>query len=333
METQSKPLSGVVRVAVVQAGSVLFDTPATLAKLRRLAAEAAQKGAKLALFPEAFVGGYPKGLDFGVKLGSRTPEGRDWFRRYSDAAITVPGPETAEIGAIASEHAIEIVTGVVERAGSTLYCAVLHFDAHGRLVNRRRKLMPTALERVVWGQGDGSTLSVADTAAGRVGYAICWENMMPLLRTALYAQDVQLWCAPTVDDRDTWTSTMRHIAMEGRCFVLSAVQHLTRADCPQDYPAIDRLSPDAPLIRGGSLIAGPLGSLIVEPAYGREAVLTADLDLADLTRARYDFDAVGHYARPDVFSLQVDTRPKTPVVSTGQSAAEDAAVTPAAAAE
>src|ERR1700761_2163190 len=158
METQSKPLAGVVRVAVVQAGSVLFDTPATLAKLRRLTGDAAGKGAKLALFPEAFVGGYPKGLDFGVKLGSRTPEGRDWFRRYSDAAIAVPGLETTEIGEIAAHHAIEIVTGVVERAGSTLYCAVLHFDAQGRLVNRRRKLMPTALERVVWGEGDGSTL-------------------------------------------------------------------------------------------------------------------------------------------------------------------------------
>ncbi|HWE45579.1 MAG TPA: nitrilase-related carbon-nitrogen hydrolase [Caulobacteraceae bacterium] len=313
MSTQSKPLSGVVRVAVVQAGSVLFDTPATLAKLRCLAREAAGKGARLALFPEAFVGGYPKGLDFGVKLGSRTPEGRDWFRRYSDAAIAVPGPETAEIGAVAAEHAIEIVTGVVERAGSTLYCAVLHFDALGRLVNRRRKLMPTALERVVWGQGDGSTLAVAETEVGRTAYAICWENMMPLLRTALYAQDVQLWCAPTVDDRETWQASMRHIAMEGRCFVLSAVQHLTRADCPADYPAIEGLAPDAPLVGGGSLIVGPLGAVIAGPERGGEAVLTADLDLADLTRARYDFDAVGHYARPDVFSLQVDTRAKAPV--------------------
>ena len=325
MQTQSKPLAGVVRVAVVQAGSVLFDTPATLAKLRRLAAEAAKQGVKLALFPEAFVGGYPKGLDFGVKLGSRTPEGRDWFRRYSDSAIVVPGPETAEITAVAAENGIEIVTGVVERAGSTLYCTVLHFDARGRLVNRRRKLMPTALERVVWGQGDGSTLTVADTAAGRVGCAICWENMMPLLRTSLYAQDVQLWCAPTVDDRDTWPVTMRHIALEGRCFVLSAAQHLTRADCPADYPEIEGLALDAPLIRGGSLIAGPLRALIVEPVYDRVAVLTADLDLADLTRARYDFDATGHYARPDIFSLQVDRRAKIAV--------EDADITHPAAAE
>jgi nitrilase len=312
---------------------VLFDTPATLAKLRRLAADAAQKGAKLALFPEAFVGGYPKGLDFGAKLGSRSPEGRDWFRRYSDAAIAVPGPETAEIGDIAAAHGIEIVTGVVERAGSTLYCAVVHFDARGRLVNRRRKLMPTALERVVWGQGDGSTLEVAETEVGRVGYAICWENMMPMLRTALYAQDVQLWCALTVDDRETWAASMRHIAMEGRCFVLSAVQVLTRADCPADYPAIEGLAPDAPLIGGGSLIVGPLGAVIAEPVRGREAVLTADLDLADLTRARYDFDAVGHYARPDIFSLQVDTRAKAAVVAIAQSAEGDEAVTPAAAAE
>ena len=330
METASKPLSGVVRVAVAQAGSVLFDTPATLAKLRRLTAEAAEKGVGLVLFPEAFVGGYPKGLDFGVKLGSRSPEGRDWFRRYSDAAIAVPGPETAAIGETAAKHGIEIVTGVVERAGSTLYCAVLHFNAAGRLVNRRRKLMPTALERVVWGQGDGSTLAVVDSQVGRTGYAICWENMMPLLRTALYAQDVQIWCAPTVDDRETWTATMRHIAMEGRCFVLSAIQHLTRADCPADYPPLEELAEDAALIGGGSLIVGPLGVPIVEPVRSGEAVLTADLDLADLTRARYDFDAVGHYARPDVFCLQVDTRARTPVATV---ALDDAGVRPAAAAE
>jgi nitrilase len=292
------------RVAVVQAGSVLFDTPATLAKLKRLAGEAADKGAQLALFPEAFVGGYPKGLDFGVRLGSRSADGREDFRRYFEAAIAVPGPETVQIGETAARQGLDLVVGVVERDASTLYCSVLHFDRRGRLVNRRRKLMPTALERVVWGMGDGSTLKAQDTPAGRAGYAICWENMMPLLRTALYAQGVELWCAPTVDDRDSWQATMRHIAMEGRCFVLSAVQYLTGEDCPADYPAPD----GAPLIRGGSCIYGPLGQEIAAPVYGKEAVLTAELDLAELARARFDFDPVGHYARPDVFSLRVDTR-------------------------
>jgi nitrilase len=303
----------IVRAAVVQAGSVLFDTPATLAKLKRLAEEARGQGAQLALFPEAFVGGYPKGLDFGVQLGLRLPEGREAFRRYSDAAITVPGPACDEIAAVAAALGLEIVTGVVERDGATLYCSVLHFDRDGRLVNRRRKLVPTALERVVWGVGDGSTLEVAETAAGRVGAVICWENMMPLLRTAIYAQGVELYCAPTVDDRDSWQATMKHVAMEGRCFVLSAVQFLTREDVPADHPTPANLTPDAPLIRGGSTIIGPLGDVLAEPVYGREAVLTADLDLDALTRARFDFDPVGHYARPDVFTLTVDRRARTGV--------------------
>jgi nitrilase len=307
MSADAKPRT--VRAAVAQAGSVLFDTPATLERMRKLAAEAAGQGAQIVVFPEAFVGGYPKGLDFGVQLGLRMPDGREMFRRYHQAAIPVPGAECDAIAAMAAEHRMEIVTGVVERDGATLYCSVLHFDRTGALVNRRRKLMPTALERVVWGMGDGSTLEVANTAAGKVGAVICWENMMPLLRTAMYAQGVELYCAPTVDDRDAWQATMRHVAMEGRCFVLSAVQFLTRADVPANHPTPANITDNsAPLIRGGSVIVGPLGEVLAGPVYGREAVLVADLDMEAITRARFDFDPVGHYARPDVFTLSVDTR-------------------------
>lgn len=304
-----------VKVAVVQAGSVLFGTPATLRKLARLAEDAALEGAKLIVFPEAFVGGYPKGVTFGAHVGSRSAEGRDLFRRYYDSAITVPGLETAAIGEIAAKQRTHIVTGVIERDGGTLYCSVLHFDDKGELINRRRKLMPTACERLIWGMGDGSTLDVVQTPFGRVGAVICWENYMPMLRMAMYDGGVELYCAPTVDDRDTWQTTMRHIAMEGRCFVLSAVQYLTRADCPTDYHPMQGDAPDTVLIRGGSAIYGPLGEVIAEPVYGREAIVTAEIDIGSIARAKYDFDAVGHYARPDIFALHIDRRKKEAVTT------------------
>ena len=293
-------------MAVVQAGSALFDTPQTMARFDKAVDEAARLGARLAVFPEAFVGGYPKGLDFGTRVGSRTEAGRDLFRRYWASAIDVPGPETA-MGEAAARHAMQMVVGVIERGGGTLYCTALFFAADGTLTAKHRKLMPTAMERILWGQGDGSTIPVLQTPLGRVGAVICWENYMPLLRTAMYAQGVELYCAPSVDDRDTWALSMRHIAFEGRCFVLSAVQHLTRADLPADVVIEGR---DDPLIRGGSIICGPLGEVLAGPVYGRDAVLATEVDVGLLPRAKMDFDVVGHYARPDVFELAVDRRAK-----------------------
>ena len=302
-----------IRAAVVQAAPVLFDAAGSLAKLADLAADAARRGARVAVFPEAFVAGYPKGHDFGVVVGMRSAAGRDEFRRLHDAAIAVPGPATDAIGRAARAGAIHLVVGVVERDGGTLYCSALIFGPDGALLGRHRKLMPTAQERVLWGSGDGSTLPVVATDVGRVGALICWENYMPLARMALYAKGVELYCAPTVDDRDTWLPTMRHVALEGRCFVLSACQHLARADLPPGYPA-DRLPDgDAAPIRGGSCIVGPLGEVLAGPAFDRECILTADLDPADLARAKFDFDVVGHYARPDIFRLEVDETPRRSV--------------------
>jgi nitrilase len=303
-----------LRVAVVQAAPVVFDVERTLARLGELAADAAARGARLAVFPEGFVSAYPKGLGFGARMGSRTPEGREEFRRYFDSSIDVPGPATEAIGAAARRHRLFLVVGVIERDGGTLYCTALFFGPDGTLLGKHRKLMPTALERLVWGQGDGSTLTVLDTEVGRVGAVLCWENYMPLLRMAMYARGVQLYCAPTVDDRDTWLPTMRHIALEGRCFVLSACQFLTRADCPPDYAAAQGDDPQTVLIRGGSCIVGPLGEVLAGPHFGGESILTAELDLDAITRGKLDFDVAGHYARPDVFRLHVNTRPVCPVV-------------------
>ncbi|HEY5629501.1 MAG TPA: nitrilase-related carbon-nitrogen hydrolase [Candidatus Limnocylindrales bacterium] len=301
-----------VRAAVIQAGSAAFDTEATLVRVERLVGEAAARGAELAVLPEALVGGYPKGSDFGATVGRRTPEGREWYARYRAGAIEVPGPVTARLGELAQRHAIHLIIGVIERDGGTLYCTALFFGPGGDLLGKHRKVMPTAVERLIWGQGDGSTLPVLDTSIGRIGAVICWENYMPQLRLAMYGQGIQLYCAPTVDDRETWQATMRHIALEGRCFVLAACQFARRSDYPDDYPvAAD--GPDAVLIGGGSVIVDPLGQVLAGPARDGEAVLVADLDLGAIDRAVLDLDVVGHYARPDIFRLDVDTRPKPPV--------------------
>ena len=297
------------KVAVVQSGSLAFDTPRTLDRVATLAARASDSGAQLILFPEAFIGGYPKGIDFGTRVGGRTPEGRAWFRRYFEGAIDVPGPATEQLGEIASRHRAWLVIGVIERDRGTLYCTALFFSPEGALVSKHRKLMPTAMERIIWGFGDGSTMPVLDTPVGKIGAVICWENYMPLMRMAMYTKGIQIYCAPTVDDRETWAVSMRHIACEGRCFVLSACQFALRADYPDDYPA-DHAANLAHtgdiLIRGGSSIVSPLGREIVAPVYDREEVLTAEINLGEIAEGKFDLDVAGHYARPDVFQLTVN---------------------------
>ncbi|MGF1605107.1 MAG: carbon-nitrogen hydrolase family protein [Rhodothalassiaceae bacterium] len=294
------------RAAVVQAGSCGFDTAASLAKLADLAGDAARQGARLAVFPEAFLGGYPKGLDFGARLGLRMDRGRDEFGQYFEAAIALPGPELDRLCQLAADLALTLVVGVIERDGGTLYCTQVFVDETGDWLGKHRKLMPTAMERLVWGQGDGSTIAAHDTPVGRIGGVICWENYMPQLRLAMYAQGTELYCASTVDDRDQWQHAIRHIAYEGRCFVLSACQYLTRAAFPADYACSLGDDPATVLIRGGSSIVSPLGQVLAGPIYEQETVLVADLDPADIARGKYDLDVAGHYARPDVFSLNVN---------------------------
>ena len=297
-------------VAVVQAGTALFDTPRTLERMAAHCESAKREGIELAVFPEAYVGGYPKGLDFGARMGTRTADGRDDYLRYWRSAIELDGPECRIIGGFAADMKAHLVVGAIERDGATLYCSVLFFGPDGALLGRRRKLMPTATERLVWGQGDGSTLPVLETSVGRISAAICWENYMPLLRQSFYAGGVEIWCAPTVDERDIWQSSMRHIAYEGRMFVLSACQYMTRADAPQDYAAFCDVPPDTELIKGGSIIVNPMGEIVAGPLRGQEGVLTATIDLDDVIRGRYDLDVAGHYSRPDIFALQVDTSPR-----------------------
>lgn len=304
------------KVAVVQSASVPFDADASTTKAEKIVAEAASNGAKLVVFPEAFIGGYPKGTAFGAAIGFRTPRGRQEFARYSNGAISLDGPEVTRLVQASSEQNVSLVVGVIERAGDTLYCTALLISPEHGLVGNHRKLMPTGTERLVWGFGDGSTLDTMESPVGTVGSVICWENYMPLLRQAMYAKGVQIYCAPTADDRPTWQSTMTHIALEGRVFVLSACQYLTRDAFPDDHPMdFDPPNGDV-LMRGGSVIIDPSGQVLAGPVFDEETILYANIDLEDKTEAHLDFDAVGHYARPDIFSLTVNSKSMDPVTFT-----------------
>ncbi|RFB13643.1 carbon-nitrogen hydrolase family protein [Bacillus sp. HNG] len=300
-----------VRVAVIQAASIIMDKNATIEKAVKLIKNATEEGAKIVVFPEAFIPAYPRGLSFGTVIGSRTDVGRkDWYR-YWDNSITVPSDETDILSKAARESDVYLVIGVIERdsqhSGGTLYCTVLFFGPDGALLGKHRKLKPTAAERIVWGEGDGSTLPVFDTPYGKIGALICWENYMPLARAAMYAQGIQLYIAPTADARESWQSTIRHIAMEGRCFVLSSNQYVTKDMYPTDLACYSDLdtAPDI-MSNGGSAIVGPLGDYVASPIWGREEIIIADLDLKQLAYSKFDFDVFGHYSRPDVFTLLVN---------------------------
>ena len=298
-------------IAALQIGSDPGGTAATVERITSFAEEIADRRCRLVVMPEAVLGGYPKGSEFGTRVGYRTPAGREEYLAYWQQSIELDGPEVALLGDMAKKCNATIVIGVIERAGSTLYCTALIISDQGRLAAKHRKLMPTASERLIWGRGDGSTLSAVDCAAGRIGSAICWENYMPLFRSAMYAKGVEIWCAPTVDERDIWQVSMRHIAYEGRMYLASACQY-------QPPPAsqgkiLDDWPDDQPLIRGGSLIVSPMGDILAGPVVGKEALISADIDLDEIVKARYDMDPAGHYSRPDIFALKVDERRRDPL--------------------
>jgi nitrilase len=286
-----------LKVAAAQVGSVLFDTAATLLRVQARCEEAAAAGVRLVVFPEALLGGYPKGLDFGAVVGSRSEAGKAMFVRYFKGAVSCPGVETEMLAERAKRLGLHIVIGVIERDGGTLYCTSLLFSPEG-LVGKHRKLMPTAMERLIWGIGDSSTMRVVETEIGRIGMAICWENYMPLYRQHLYEQGVQLWCAPTVDTREMWRTSMRHIAYEGRCFVLSACQRVTKEDWPEDLREVGGV------IEGRSLIVSPFGEVVAGPME-ETGLAVAEIDMDEIARGKFDLDVAGHYNRVDVFGFGV----------------------------
>ena len=299
-------------VAVIQAAPILFDLEKTLAKTAHLVTEAASKGAQLVLFPEAFISAYPRGLSFGTVVGSRSTEGRETWLKYWGSSIEVPSKATEQLGEMAKKAKVFLVLGVNEKdtVSGTMYCTMLYFSPEGQLMGKHRKLKPTAAERIVWGEGDGSTLSTFNTPLGKMGGLICWENYMPLARMAMYQKGVQLYLAPTADSRENWQHTLKHIALEGRCFVLGCNQFVTKSMYPKDLPGIADLDQQPEIMSsGGSVIIAPTGEVLVGPLWDEEGILTAEIDMDEIIKSKLDFDSVGHYARNDVFSLTVKDQP------------------------
>jgi nitrilase len=255
-------------------------------------------------------------------VGSRNEEGREDWERYFESSIVIPGSDTELLGEIAKASGVYLVVGVVERESAfsrtTLYNTIVYIGPDGTLLGKHRKLMPTGSERLLWGQGDGSTLTVIDTPFGRIGGLICWENYMPLARMAMYAKGIDILVTPTADARPTWQATLQHIACEGRCFVISGNQYATKSSYPEDLACYADISSDPEILcRGGSAIVGPLGEYITGPLFDREDLLVADLDMSQVTRSRYDFDVAGHYSRPDIFRLTVNETRQDNVVFKG----------------
>lgn len=309
-----------VRVAVVQASPVGLDREATAEKACRLIAEAGERRAELAVLPEVLIPGYPRGMGFGTVIGSRSEAGRRTYARYWENSVEVPGPITERLGAACAQARLYGVVGVSERVegyrGGTLYNTLLYFSPDGGLLGKHRKLKPTGSERLIWGEGDGSTLTAVRTPFGTVGGLICWENYMPLARMAMYAKGVEIYVAPTADNRNSWQATIRHIACEGRCFVLACNQFMTRSDIPAEW---EEIGPGPEVIsRGGSAIVDPMGEYVAGPLFGEEGMLVTDLELNRVAEGRFDFDVVGHYNRPDVFRLEVDEEPKPAVSPAGE---------------
>lgn len=316
-----------IKASVIQACTASYGSPnslaLTLAKLERFVALAKQRdGSQIAVFPEAFIGGYPYGSSFGSVLGERTNQGRQQFMQYFKTAIEVPSTATQQIEAVSTKYGVFLVVGVVERDVSTLYCTVIFVHPTKGLLAKRRKLVPTAMERILWGHGDKSTLPLVQTSFQttdngtdtdvNIGAVICWENYMPLLRTYYYSKGIQLYCVPVMEDAPRWSSTMVHIAIEGRCHVLSACPYSQQKDFPNDHelPNGRAKDPNDVLLHGGSMIVSPLGEILAGPLRGQEGVISAELNLDERIMGKFDLDSVGHYSRNDIFELMAHDVPE-----------------------
>ena len=304
-----RDLKNICRVALVQAEPVLFDKAAGLDKTLRLIEQAAKKHPDLIVFPELFIPGYPFGMNFGFGVGRREADGRaDWLR-YADASLLVGGAETQTLAAAAKEAGAYLSIGVSERVpeSGTLYNTNLIFSPEGELVSHHRKLKPTGSERLVWGDAQSHYFPVAETPWGPIGSLIRWESYMPLARVALYQKGVTIYLSPNTNDNPEWHDTIRHIAIEGKCFFINSDMLITKQSYPRDLKTYARDVERLPetICRGGSCIVDPFGHYLTEPVWDKETIITADLDMTLPAAARMEFDPCGHYARPDVLELRV----------------------------
>ncbi len=306
------------KVAVVQRAPAFLDRAACLRIAVEAVAEAAAAGAKLVVFPEAFVPGYPAWI-WRLRPGGDMAVSERLHRALMENAVSLAADDLKPLREAAKQHRVTVVCGVHERDGTfsrgTLYNTVVTLGPEGTLLNRHRKLMPTNPERMVWGQGDASGVRPVDSACGRIGALICWENYMPLVRYALYAQGLDVYIAPTYDSGDRWIATLQHIAREAGCWVIGAGVAFRGADLRDAAPGLRELypNPDEWINAGDSAIVAPGGKLVAGPLRNETGVLYADLGMEQIDNARRTLDVTGHYARPDLFSLHVRASAMNPV--------------------
>jgi nitrilase len=307
------------QIAIVQQSPVFLDKSKTIQLAVDLIAEAAAHGANLVVFTEAFIPGYPAWV-------WRLRPGGDWglseqlHQRLLTNAVNVDADDLQPLSAAAKQHQLTIVCGIEERdnklSQTTIYNTVITIGADGTLLNKHRKLMPTNPERMVWGFGDASGLRVVDTPAGRIGSLLCWENFMPLARYALYSQGIEIYIAPTYDSGEGWLGTLQHIAREACCWVVGCGNLMRGSDIPDDFPEKDSLYPDADewVNPGDSVVIAPGGEIVAGPMHEESGILYCEIDLEKVSIARRTLDITGHYSRPDIFQLHVNTQPQSPVV-------------------
>jgi nitrilase len=310
-----------VKVCLIQDSPVFFELEKTLEKVESLVRTHAKQGCELIVFPESFIPGYPRGFSFGATIGRRTDEGRDLYAAYHQNSLDLQSDQLYRLEKLARSENVYLVIGVTEkqRANGSLFCSMLYISPTEGLLGVHRKIKPTGTERLIWSEADGQSLVAVDTKIGRLGGLICWENYMPLARMAMYQQGVEIYIAPTADARESWTASMQHIALEGRCFVLGCNQFFQKSMYPEQYQHWVKDEVEN-LCRGGSVIVSPLGKIIAGPLYDQQGALMAELDLAEIIPAKLDFDVIGHYARNDIFQFRAL---KQPEIITEKTAARD----------
>ncbi|SHI61661.1 carbon-nitrogen hydrolase family protein [Aquimarina spongiae] len=299
-----------VKVCLIQDHPEFFDKEKTINKVASLVSQYAKEGCNLIVFPESFIPGYPRGFSFGATIGSRTPEGRELYATYYDNSIDLESEDLKRLEKIAKSENAYLVIGVTEKqaVNGSLYCSMLYISPTKGLLGVHRKIKPTGTERLIWAEAAGESLVAFDTKIGKLGGLICWENYMPLARMSMYQQGVEIYIAPTADSREEWTSTMKHIALEGRCFVLGCNQYYTKSMYPDTYQTMVNNEPEE-MCPGGSIIVSPLGKVMAGPLFGESGALIAELDLNEITQSKLDFDVIGHYSRNDIFHFEVKNQP------------------------
>ncbi|WP_282118000.1 carbon-nitrogen hydrolase family protein [Maribacter aquivivus] len=299
-----------VKVCLIQDSPVFFDKEKTIQKIESLVKTHARQGCELIVFPESFIPGYSRGFSFGAVVGSRTEEGRKIYTEYHKNSLDIEGEELQRLVKLAKTEKVYLVIGITEKQSNngSLFCSMLYISPTDGFLGVHRKIKPTGSERIIWSEDDGKSLVSFDTKIGKLGGLICWENYMPLARMSMYQKGVEIYIAPTADSREEWTSTMKHIALEGRCFVLGCNQYYTKSMYPEKYQHLVENEPEN-LCRGGSVIVSPLGKVIAGPLFDEAGALIAEIDLDEIVHAKLDFDVNGHYSRNDIFEFKANNQP------------------------